>query len=190
MAFCGNCGIEINDDAKFCPKCGIVKNENQEQQDSNRKRFSKSWIAAFAVLTILIGSYFVTDIVSPETHNKLFGSSSGNSSSSTENTTSGKNIYSGTYELEGGYSLTVNDDQTARLYTPNGTKFAASVTCWVIDYISITIDWDIDNILKIKGESVFVPVIGKDKDYFYYDVSAYKSKNENKRIRITSFSKK
>ncbi len=190
MAFCGNCGTEISDGAKFCPKCGTARKEVQEQQETEGKRFSTPWIAAFAVLTILIGSYFVTNMVSPETHNKLFGwVSSSNPSSSTEDSQSGKSIYSGVYKLEGGYSLTVNEDQTARLYTPNGTKYAASITCWVTDYISIDIDWDIENPLKIKGESVFVPVIGKEKDYFYFNVSSYNSKNENKRIRILSFSK-
>ena len=73
MAFCGNCGTEIKDGAKFCPKCGTARKGVQEQQETNGKRFSTPWIAAFAVLTILIGSYFVTNMVSPETHNKLFG---------------------------------------------------------------------------------------------------------------------
>ena len=73
MAFCGNCGNELREGAKFCPKCGTAANTHQEQQEAKGKRFSTPWIAAFAVLTILIGSYFVTDMVSPETHNKLFG---------------------------------------------------------------------------------------------------------------------
>jgi uncharacterized membrane protein YvbJ len=73
MAFCGNCGNELREGAKFCPKCGTAANTHQEQQEAKGKRFSTPWIAAFAVLTILIGSYFVTDMVSPETHDKLFG---------------------------------------------------------------------------------------------------------------------
>lgn len=73
MAFCGNCGTEISDGAKFCPKCGTARKGGQEQQEPNGKRFSTPWIAAFAVITILIGSFFITDMVSPETHNKLFG---------------------------------------------------------------------------------------------------------------------
>ena len=73
MAFCGNCGNELREGAKFCPKCGTAANTHQEQQEAKGKRFSTPWIVAFAVLTILIGSYFVTDMVSPETHNKLFG---------------------------------------------------------------------------------------------------------------------
>lgn len=73
MAFCGNCGNELREGAMYCPKCGTSVNCSQELQDAKGKRFSTPWIAAFAVLTILIGSYFVTDIVSPETHKKLFG---------------------------------------------------------------------------------------------------------------------
>ena len=73
MAFCGNCGNELREGAKFCPKCGTAANTHQEQQEAKGKRFLTPWIAAFAVLTILIGSYFVTDMVSPETHDKLFG---------------------------------------------------------------------------------------------------------------------
>lgn len=73
MAFCGNCGTEISDGAKFCPKCGTARKGGQEQQEPNGKRFSTPWIAAFAVITILIGSFFITDMISPETHNKLFG---------------------------------------------------------------------------------------------------------------------
>jgi hypothetical protein len=73
MAFCGNCGNELREGAKFCPKCGTDVNGYQDQQETKGKRFSTPWIAAFAVLTILIGSYFVTDMVSPETHNKIFG---------------------------------------------------------------------------------------------------------------------
>ena len=84
MAFCGNCGTEISDGAKFCPKCGTARKEVQEQQETEGKRFSTPWIAAFAVLTILIGSYFVTKMVSPETHKILFGwVSFGNSPSNT-----------------------------------------------------------------------------------------------------------
>ena len=73
MAFCGNCGNELREGAMYCPKCGTSVNCSQELQDAKGKRFSTPWIAAFAVLTILIGSYFVTDMVSPETHDKLFG---------------------------------------------------------------------------------------------------------------------
>ena len=73
MAFCGNCGNELREGASYCPKCGIIVKENQEQEESDDKRFLVPWIAAFAVLTILIGSYFVTDMVSPETHKSLFG---------------------------------------------------------------------------------------------------------------------
>ena len=73
MAFCGSCGNELREGAKFCPKCGTAVNGYQDQQETKGKRFSTPWISAFAVLTILIGSYFVTDMVSPETHNKMFG---------------------------------------------------------------------------------------------------------------------
>ena len=38
MAFCGNCGAQINDGAKFCPVCGTVQGAqaapNQQQQQS------------------------------------------------------------------------------------------------------------------------------------------------------------
>ena len=38
MAFCGNCGAQINDGAKFCPVCGTVQcaqaAPGQQQQQS------------------------------------------------------------------------------------------------------------------------------------------------------------
>jgi len=73
MAFCGKCGNQLEEGAKFCPKCGTEINGSQEQQEINGKKFSTLWVTAFAILTILVGSYFITDIVSPETHNTLFG---------------------------------------------------------------------------------------------------------------------
>ena len=80
MPYCRNCGNELREGANYCPKCGTASELNTEVQETSRKRLSTPWIAAFAVLTILIGSYFVTNMVSPETHNKLFGwVSSGNS---------------------------------------------------------------------------------------------------------------
>jgi uncharacterized membrane protein YvbJ len=72
MAFCGNCGNELREGATYCSKCGTSVNDTQELQVTKGRKFSKPWITAFAVLTILIGSYFVIEIVSPETHNKIF----------------------------------------------------------------------------------------------------------------------
>ncbi len=73
MAFCSNCGNKLREGAKFCPKCGTAVNAHQEQQVKMGRRISMPLIAALSVLVLLVGSYFVTDKVSPEIHNKLFG---------------------------------------------------------------------------------------------------------------------
>lgn len=97
-----------------------------------------------------------------------------------------KDSYVGTYIIEGGYKLVVNADETARFYTPDGQTFAASAKD--IPFVDhITIDFGTSNWPKIPGKTLYVPVIGKDKDYFYWEVSALKAKDETKRIRITSF---
>lgn len=69
MAFCSKCGAQINDGAKFCPKCGQPTNvvsqqqENQSQQVDDSfgakiKRFRNSkwnWAAACVLFAAFIG---------------------------------------------------------------------------------------------------------------------------------------
>ena len=73
MAFCGNCGNELREGAKFCPKCGTPVNTHQEQQVKRGRHISIPLISALTVLFLIVGSYFVTDKVFPVTHSKLFG---------------------------------------------------------------------------------------------------------------------
>lgn len=97
-----------------------------------------------------------------------------------------KGSYAGTYAIEGGYKLVINADETARFYTPNGQTYAASAKEMpFVDYI--TIDFGTSNWPEVPGKTLYVPVIGKDKDYFYWEVSALNAKDETKRLRITSF---
>ena len=46
MAFCGNCGAEINDGAKFCPVCGTVQAapgaQQQQQQQPRRSKYDNA----------------------------------------------------------------------------------------------------------------------------------------------------
>lgn len=63
MAFCGNCGAQINDGAKFCPVCGSVQGAqaapNQQQQQSApaqsqayaRMRKNTATLRRFPILT-------------------------------------------------------------------------------------------------------------------------------------------
>ena len=34
MAFCGKCGAQLNDGAKFCPSCGAPTGSEQAQQQT------------------------------------------------------------------------------------------------------------------------------------------------------------
>lgn len=43
MAFCGNCGTEINDGAKFCPVCGTIQaasGAQQQQQQQQQQQYT------------------------------------------------------------------------------------------------------------------------------------------------------
>ena len=75
MAFCVNCGNKLEDGFKFCPICGTPTDGNaQPSTQVKKKKFWKGiLIATFAVLAILIGSYFVTDVFFPENHYEFFG---------------------------------------------------------------------------------------------------------------------
>ena len=74
MAFCGNCGTQVNDGAKFCPKCGqtvgggasapqqsqqyVVHEDEDNSFSAKLKRFGNSkwnWIAAAVLIVISIG---------------------------------------------------------------------------------------------------------------------------------------
>ena len=58
MAYCGKCGIQLEDDAKFCPKCGapvdgiedVGKKDVEDQEEIRIKRV----IVAFAITIIFI----------------------------------------------------------------------------------------------------------------------------------------
>lgn len=107
-------------------------------------------------------------------------------SGDSEKSESKESEFVGTYAIEGGYKLVVNADKTARLTTPSGEVFAASVDLFpFVDYA--TISFSASNQPNINGVNYFLPVIGKEKDYFYKGVSEFKAKDERNRLKITSF---
>ena len=107
-------------------------------------------------------------------------------SGDSESSGSKESDFVGTYAIEGGYKLVINADKTARLTTPSGEVYAASVDMFAFsDYVTIT--FSASNQPNVNGMNCFLPVIGKDKDYFYRAVSEFKAKDESNRSRITSF---
>ena len=73
MAFCSKCGTQINDGAKFCPKCGQPTNAASQQQvyqqqyvaqpqEKEHSRMYKmwhskwNWIAAIVFLIIIVAA--------------------------------------------------------------------------------------------------------------------------------------
>lgn len=50
MAFCGNCGNELKDGAKFCPKCGNPVNSNHNTNNVRNCNLSIRWEGAWALL--------------------------------------------------------------------------------------------------------------------------------------------
>lgn len=60
--FCRNCGVQLDDDAKFCPSCGTpVFDEAQVREEINMdqlEKSSKSKLVA-ALLGIFLGGYGV-----------------------------------------------------------------------------------------------------------------------------------
>ena len=73
MAFCSKCGTQINDGAKFCPKCGQPTNAASQQQvyqqqyvaqpqEKEHGRMYKmwhskwNWIAAIVFLIIIVAA--------------------------------------------------------------------------------------------------------------------------------------
>lgn len=56
MAFCGNCGAQLNDGDKFCPKCGNaideLSSDSQQEFDEEQKATINQWkkIAKYAIL--------------------------------------------------------------------------------------------------------------------------------------------
>lgn len=64
MAFCGNCGNELKDGAKFCPKCGNPVNSSSnpqiEAKNSNLYiRWDGAWALFDASMTITANGTFV-----------------------------------------------------------------------------------------------------------------------------------
>ena len=107
-------------------------------------------------------------------------------SADSESSGSKETDFVGTYTIQGGYKLVINADKTARLTTPSGEVFAASVDIFAFtDYA--TVAFSASNQPNINGVNYYLPVIGKDKDYFYKGVSEFKAKDERNRYRITSF---
>jgi len=43
MAYCSNCGAELNNDAKFCSKCGVPINGGAQQVSQNQNLNSQNY---------------------------------------------------------------------------------------------------------------------------------------------------
>lgn len=73
MAFCSNCGAQINEGAQFCPQCGQPNNINSQQQVYNQQNVAQplkqersglnkflhskwAWIAAIVLIIIIAAS--------------------------------------------------------------------------------------------------------------------------------------
>lgn len=74
MAYCSNCGTEISDGAKFCPKCGTPTDGKAEQTKSveNKKADDNDWKygCAFWFFLILVLGYFVNKCSDDESSTK------------------------------------------------------------------------------------------------------------------------
>ena len=87
MAFCSKCGAQVNDGAKFCPKCGQPTNASSQQQvyqqhyvaqpqEEEHSRMYKmwhskwNWIAAIVFLIVIVAANMVggsdTDMLQKE----------------------------------------------------------------------------------------------------------------------------
>lgn len=59
MAFCGNCGTQLNDGANFCPKCGNPCGSNAKPNMANSHYNKKLlFVFAFLLITIIIGCFW------------------------------------------------------------------------------------------------------------------------------------
>ena len=52
MAYCGKCGTELNDGAKFCPNCGTSVNTSVPSTVGGRKLFSKRIVISIIALVL------------------------------------------------------------------------------------------------------------------------------------------
>ena len=96
----------------------------------------------------------------------------------------------GTYNLDGGYVMTIDDDLAVRLKAPNGKVYKGSATDGsLFDYhVSLTFKEDVP-IMHLNDDDW---VIDEDVKYMYSgwaSGSNFSSKDEDKRIRIISYHK-
>ena len=63
MAFCGKCGTQIQDGAKFCPSCGAVGQEQTQTQaqindvEANRIMAIIAYIGLLIIVPLVTGKY-------------------------------------------------------------------------------------------------------------------------------------
>lgn len=59
MAFCGNCGTQIQDGAKFCPKCGAATQTQAQRNDveANKIMAVITYIGILVVVPLITGKY-------------------------------------------------------------------------------------------------------------------------------------
>ena len=60
--FCNKCGNELNDGAKFCPKCGASFQTTEKTKEKEKKKFHLGRFIVIACICILVG--MVVDVVS------------------------------------------------------------------------------------------------------------------------------
>ena len=62
VMFCNKCGNELNDGAKFCPKCGASFQTTEKTKEKEKKKFHLGRFIVIACICILVG--MVVDVVS------------------------------------------------------------------------------------------------------------------------------
>ena len=56
VMFCNKCGNELNDGAKFCPKCGASFQTTEKTKEKEKKKFHLGRFIVIACICILVGS--------------------------------------------------------------------------------------------------------------------------------------
>lgn len=55
VMFCNKCGNELNDGAKFCPKCGASFQTTEKTKEKEKKKFHLGRFIVIACICILVG---------------------------------------------------------------------------------------------------------------------------------------
>ncbi len=66
---CNNCGTELKDNQKFCPKCGEVINSNTVSDIRNKTNYNKKKAIIISIISVVIAIMITVFIVVANTHN-------------------------------------------------------------------------------------------------------------------------